>query len=64
MAARLWAAVYSEMLGTGGSLNIIGVIALQALDKRNTQQPGQIGVFAVGFLTATSAGVSENIDVG
>ncbi len=63
MALGLRSAVDGVMLGTGRCLHVLAV-TLERLDKRNPNPAGQIGVFAVGFLTAPPARIAEDIDIG
>ena len=71
MAVPLWAAMHGEVLGTGQelliffpqNLSVIG-IALQTSDDGESHLRSEVGVFAVGLLTASPAGVTEDVDVG
>ena len=70
VAVPLRTAVYGEVLGAGEELAvgctqrlaIIGV-ALQAANDGQAHLRRQVGVFAVGLLTAPPAGITEDVDV-
>ena len=70
MTVPLWAAVHGEVLGAGQELavffsqplSVIG-IALQSSHHRETHLRSQEGILAVGLLTASPAGITEDVDV-
>ena len=51
-----------EMLGTGSGFHNI-TVSLDAFYKSNAQFFGEVRVFAVGFMSASPSGITENIDV-
>ena len=54
----------SIVLGTGPQLTVLGIFwTLQALYHLCTHDAGQIGVFSVGFLASSPAGITEDIDI-
>jgi hypothetical protein len=53
----------SEAAGGGHYLEVMGVVALESLDKSNPQRGGEVGVFTISFLTSAPARVTENVDV-
>ncbi len=59
----LRSAVYGVMLGAGGGFHKLAV-TLKPLNKCRTHFGGQVRVLAVGLLSSSPAGVTENIDVG
>ena len=63
VALRFGATVDSIMFGGGSRLEVSWVIALKTTDKRHTQFRGEVGVFAVGFLTASPTRITEQVDV-
>ncbi len=64
VAFHLRPAVDGIMLGRGDGLEEIRIVPLQALDERDAQAAGEVGVFAVGLLAAAPARIAENVDVG
>ena len=63
VAQGLWSAVYGIVLGTGVGFKVLIVVALHAQHGLNTQYGIQIGVLAAGFLSASPARVTEDVDV-
>ena len=63
MALRLWAAVYSIVLGTSVGLEILVVITLHTENGLHTQNGIQIRVFTTSFLTTSPTGVTEDVHV-
>ena len=64
MAGVLRAAVYGIVLGTGPELAVFGILrSLQALDHLNAHDTCQVGILAVGLLTASPTGVTEDVDI-
>ena len=59
----LRAGVHGKVLGAGRRLEVLFVVALQALDKAHAQARGEIGVLAVGLVAAAPARVAEDVDV-
>src|SRR5262249_23987066 len=53
VARGLGAAVYSIVLGGGDLLEVMRVGALQAFDEGDRDPAGEVGIFAVGLLSAT-----------
>ena len=64
MAFGLGAAVHGEMLGAGGGLEQVGMVALQAAHHGGAEFAGQERILAEGFLAAPPARITEDIDVG
>ena len=64
MAVALGAGVNGEVLGAGGGLQVIGVIALHTLDEADAETACQERVLAVSFVAASPAGIAEDVDVG
>src|SRR5271170_2548622 len=64
MARGLGAAMDGVVLGGGDGLEVLGVVALQALDELDGHSAGEERVFAVGFHAASPARVAKEIDVG
>src|SRR5580704_18147568 len=60
---RFGAAMHCEMLWCGNGLEVVMVGPLQAFDEGNSKATSEIGVFAVGFLSAAPARIAEDIDV-
>ena len=52
------------MFGGGHGLQILRVVALQALDELDGHAAGQVGIFAVGLHAAAPARIAEQVDVG
>ena len=52
----LGAAVNGKMFGAGHLLEVVGIVALNAFDEVDPHAPGEIGIFAIGFLAATPSG--------
>ena len=57
------AGMHGIVLGAGSQLQVF-TVALQALDERHAQTTGEVGIFAVGFMAAAPAGITEDVDVG
>ena len=64
MADRFRAAVNRKVLGACRSLQILLIVALDALNKAYAHAGSQIRILAKGFMTASPARVAENIDIG
>ena len=64
MAQTLGTAVHGKVLGAGHSLQVMRVVALQAAHHGHAHLACQIGVLAVGFLSASPTRVAEDVDVG
>src|SRR5215472_4994589 len=64
MAQGFLAAVNGKMLRSGNDFQVFRIVALQAGDESNTDAAGEKGIFAVGFLAASPAWVSKDVDVG
>ena len=64
VALRFGTAVHSEVLGAGGGFHMVGIVALQPFDKCHAHAAGQIRVLAVGFVTASPAGIAKDVDIG
>jgi len=64
MAERLGSTVDGIVLGCGDKLQVFRVGTLQAAHERDAKTGGQVGAFAIGFLSAAPAGIAKNIDVG
>ena len=58
------AAVNGVMLGSRNGFEKVRIVALKACDEGYAETAGEKGIFAVSFLTATPAGITEDIDVG
>ena len=43
---------------------MVGIVALQPFDKCHAHAAGQIRVLAVGFVTASPAGIAKDVDIG
>jgi hypothetical protein len=56
--------VHGEVLACGYGAQVVGIVALYAVDEGNSQSGGQERVFAVGFLAAAPAGIAKDVDVG
>ena len=63
MAGRLGAAVYGIVLRGGDQLQVFGIVALYAGDKRHAHAAGEKRIFTVGLLAAAPARVAKDIDV-
>ena len=64
MAGIFRTTVDGIVLGTGPEFTILGILRpLQAFYHLYTHDTRQVGVFAVGLLTAPPTGVTENVDV-
>ena len=63
VAVRLGAAVDREVLGGGDDAVVPGIVALQALHEGDAQAGRQMGILAVGLLSAPPARVAEDVDV-
>ena len=70
VAVPFWTAVYGEVLGTGQKLFVFVLtsfsgqtLSLQAVDYSQSHAFCQIGVFAVGLLSASPARITEDVDV-
>src|SRR5689334_10832766 len=55
--------MHGEVLGRRDGLVVMRVVALEAAHERDAEPAGQVWVFAVGLLSASPAGVAEDIDV-
>ncbi len=64
MAFWFRSAVDHIMFHSGNSLEVLRVIALQALDELNAKPSGQKRILAVGFLPSPPSRIPEDIDVG
>src|SRR4030081_491547 len=64
MARRLRAAVYGIVLGGGDQLQVFGIVALDAADKRDAHAAGEERIFSVGLLAAAPTRIAKNVDVG
>src|SRR5271169_109252 len=64
MAERFGTAVNSVMFGSGDSFEIVRIVALEACDEGDAEAAGEEGIFAVGFLAASPAGIAKDVDVG
>ena len=62
VTGTLRTAVDSKVLGAGGSLQGLAP-ALEAMDIGLAQAGSQVGIFAVGLMTAAPAGITENVDI-
>ena len=56
--------MHGIVLGTGPCLEDLWIIPLQSFDKRYGHATRQIGVLAIGLLTASPAGITEDVDIG
>src|ERR1700758_4178181 len=63
MTLRLRAAVHGVVFGSGDSLQIVRIIALQTLDEGNAHAAGEKWIFAVGLLPAAPARIAKYVDV-
>ena len=64
VAKRFGAAVDGVVLGSGDDFEIFRIVALEAGDEGYAEAGGEEGIFAVGFLAASPAGIAENIYIG
>ena len=65
MAVPLWSAVHGKVLGTCQQLAILAVVwTLQSAHHGKSHLCCQIGVFAIGLLSASPSWITEDIDVG
>ena len=62
MSQGLGSAVDGKMLAAGGDLQVFSV-SLEAFDEADAQTGGQIGILAVGFVTAAPPRIAENVDI-
>ena len=51
------------MLRSGNDFEVFGVVTLHRFDEGYSDSRCKVGVFAVGFLTASPAWVAEDVDV-
>ena len=56
--------MYGIVLGGGDQLQIFGIVALHAGDKRHAHAAGEKRIFAIGLLAASPARVAKDVDVG
>src|SRR5437870_294709 len=59
-----WAAVHSKMLGRRNHAVIFRIVSLHSRNKCHAHLCCEEWIFAVGFLAASPARVTKNIDVG
>ena len=65
MAVPLWSAMHGEVLGTCQQFAVLGIVgALQATHHGHAHPRRQVGVFAIGLLSAPPPWVTEDVDVG
>ena len=64
MTHTLGTAVHGKMLGTGHSLQVMRVVALQTVHHGHAHLACQVGVLTVGLLSASPPWVAEDIYVG
>ena len=64
MPVRFRAAVNRIVFWRGNHFEVYRVIALQTFNKRHAHASGEIGVFAVSFLTTAPARITEDVDIG
>ena len=64
VAVAFGARVYGEMLGAGGGLQGIGIVALHTLNKADAEAARQERILAVSFVATAPAGIAEDVDVG
>ena len=60
---RLGPGVHRVVLGARGHLEVLRVVALEALDERHAHPGRQVRVLAVGLLAPAPARVAEDVDV-
>ena len=58
------AAVDGVVFGCGDGAEILGIVALNALNEGGAEAGGEEGIFAVGFLATAPAGIAKDVDVG
>jgi len=58
------AAVNRVVLWSGDGLQVVWVVSLEARDEGDAEAAGEEGIFAVGFLAASPAGIAKDVDVG
>lgn len=64
VAVAFGARVYGEMLGAGGGLRVIGIIALHTLNKADAEAARQERILAVKFRGHGPSEIAEDVDVG
>ena len=64
VAVTFGARVYGKMLGAGGGLQVIGIVALHTLNKADAEAARQERILAVSFVATAPAGIAEDVDVG
>ncbi len=64
MAGGLGTAVHGVVFGRRNDAQVVGIVALHAGDEGYAHASGEERVFAVGFLPAAPARVTEDVDVG
>src|SRR5260370_4065072 len=64
MSQDFRAAVNSKVFGCRDSFQIVRVVALQAGNESHADATGEVGIFAISFLTEYPAGIAKNIDIG
>ncbi len=57
-------AVHRVMFGGGDGLQILRIVALQAVDEVHGHLARQVGILAVGFHAASPPRIAEQVDVG
>ena len=63
MAVVFRTAVYGIMFSTSHRFQILRIISFQAVDDRRTHFGCQVRVLAIGFLSTSPAGITEDIDI-
>lgn len=62
MPIRLRTGMYCKMFAAGCSLQIFAA-SLQAFDKTYSEPGSQVRIFSIGFMSASPARITENIDI-
>ena len=56
-------AMHRVVLGGGDHFEILGIITLHGFDELDAHAAGQIGIFAIGFLTTAPTWIAEDVDI-
>ena len=56
--------MYGIVFGSSHCFQVFGIIALESFNELNCHTAGEEGVLAIGFLPASPARITEDVDVG